>query len=85
MHRITEKVGLAKAIGVKDVWKIRVFERVRANCPPIKRERGDNCKGVVSATSATSAMSAINWIGDVRDARDRRVRILRESPASDGF
>jgi len=42
MRQITEKGGLAKAIGVTDAPKIWVFERVSANCPPIKRERGDN-------------------------------------------
>jgi len=70
MPQITEKGGLANAIGGKDLWKISVFERVSANCPPIKRERGDNCKGVASATSAMSAASAINCMGGVRDIMD---------------
>jgi len=42
MPQITENGGLANAIGVKDSWKIWVFEGVSANCPPIKAERGDN-------------------------------------------
>jgi len=42
VRRIAEKGVVAKAVGVKDVRKIRVFKRFPANCPPIKRERGDN-------------------------------------------
>jgi len=48
MPKITEKGGHGNAIGVEDGRKIWVFERVSANCPPINRERGDNCRGVAS-------------------------------------
>jgi len=51
MPQITEKGRLAKVIGGKDMRKTWVFEGISANCPPIKRERGDNCREVASAMS----------------------------------